>query len=165
MRARHRVYLGLGSNLGDRIASLRAAIHNLEPIVTIDAMSSVWDTAPEIVEDQPRYLNAVAAGWTDLDPFALLHAIKRIERTLGRQPAGRYGPRAIDIDILLYGDWRVDSKELVIPHPLLPERAFVLEPLSEIAPHVIHPRLGQTIVEMLKRRPPADVRRVAPPFI
>ncbi len=159
---RHRVYLGLGSNLGDRAAALRAAIQNLAPFVMIDAVSSVWDTAPEIVEDQPRYLNAVVAGWTEIDPFTLLRAVKRLERMMGRQPTKRYGPRVIDIDILLYDGWKVDSKDLVIPHPLLAERAFVLAPLAEIAADTIHPRLGQSVAELRERRPHADIRRVNP---
>ncbi len=154
-----RVYLGLGSNLGNRIASLREAINGLAPFVTIDAMSSVWDTAPQIVEDQPRFLNAAVAGWTALDPFSLLQAIKRIEVTMGRQAGRRYGPRPIDIDILLYDDWCVVSKELVIPHPLLAERAFVLAPLAEIASNVVHPLLGETIAKLLERAPAADVLR------
>ncbi len=164
MRTRRRVFLGLGANLGDRIAALRSAIRCLEPFVMVDATSSVWDTAPEIVEDQPRFLNAVVAGWTDLDPFALLRAIKRLERELGRQPTERYGPRAIDIDILLYGDWSVDSKDLVIPHPLLAKRAFVLAPLAEIAADSVPHSIGVTIAELLARIPQADVRRVDSPL-
>lgn len=160
MRIRRRAYLGLGSNLGDRMIALRAAISGLAPFLTIDAVSSVWDTAPEIVEDQPRFLNAVVAGWTQLDPFALLHSIKRLERMMGRQPERRYGPRIIDIDILLYGDWYVDSRELVIPHPHLSGRAFVLAPLAEIAPDLQPPHWNLRVAELLARMPHADVQRV-----
>jgi 2-amino-4-hydroxy-6-hydroxymethyldihydropteridine diphosphokinase len=159
MHAR-RVYLGLGSNLDDRIGALRKAIAGLSQVVTIDAVSSVWDTAPEIVENQPRFLNAAVSGWTDLDPFALLRSIKRLEREMGRRTEARYGPRLIDVDILLYDDLRVDSRELIIPHPLLAKRAFVLAPLAEIAPRLRHPVLGETVSDLLARLPLADIRRL-----
>lgn len=163
MRVRHRVYLGLGSNLDDRADALRTAIQRLAPLIAVDSVSSMWDTAPELVEDQPRFLNAAIGGWTELDPLSLLHAIKRLERAMGRRPVQRYGPRLIDIDILLYDDLLVDTTELVIPHPRLAERVFVLAPLAEIAPDVRHPVLGETISELLKRAPQADVQRVELP--
>lgn len=159
MRER-RIYLGLGTNLGDRIEALRAALRALAQFMTVEAVSSVWDTAPEIVKNQPRFLNAAVSGMTTLDPFALLGAIKRLEWDMGRRPAGRYGPRPIDVDILLYDAWCVDSRELMIPHPLLAERAFVLAPLAQIAPTERHPALGATIGDLQARMPPADIRRL-----
>ena len=159
MSMRRDVYLGLGANLGDRAAALSSALEALAPVVAIERVSSVWDTAPELVTEQPRFLNAAAAGWTALDPFALLGEVKRIEREMGRIPGQRYGPRRIDIDLLLFGQWRVDSKELTIPHPRLCERAFALAPLAEIAPDLRHPAAGHLIEELLRRLPQADIHR------
>ncbi|HEX9035581.1 MAG TPA: 2-amino-4-hydroxy-6-hydroxymethyldihydropteridine diphosphokinase [Ktedonobacterales bacterium] len=150
---RRQVFIGLGSNLGDRYAALRRAVELLQGMMDVGQRSSVWDTAPELVLDQPRYLNAVVSARTDLDPFSLLNAVKEAERTIGRAPGVRYGPRLIDIDILLYDAWRVESRELVIPHPMLAERAFALAPLAELAPDLPHPFLGTTIAELLERVP------------
>lgn len=154
------IYLALGANLGDRVESLRAAVGHLSAFVGVERISSVWDTAPQLVKDQPRFLNAALIGVTTLGPFALLHAIKRLEAELGRRPGLRYGPRAIDIDILFYAEWQVDSQELTIPHPLLGERAFVLAPLAEIAPSLRHPRLGRTMTELLAQVSAQDIRRL-----
>lgn len=143
------VYLGLGSNLGDREAHIRAALRELERVVTLRALSSLYETEPWGVREQPRFLNAVCAGETGLTPHALLAEIKAIERRMGRQPSVRYGPRLIDIDILFYEDRVVQTDELQIPHPRLAERAFVLVPLVEIAPHLKHPITGCTSSELL----------------
>lgn len=164
METPHRVYLGLGSNQGNRLEALRTAIRSLAPIVMVDQFSSVWDTAPEIVHDQPRYLNAVIGGWTVLDPLSLLRFVKRIERDMGRGVGLRYGPRPIDIDILIYDDLVMQTPELVIPHPLLVERVFALAPLAEIAPDLKHPALGKTITELLSRAPRTDVVREDTPL-
>jgi 2-amino-4-hydroxy-6-hydroxymethyldihydropteridine diphosphokinase len=153
---RHRSFIALGANLGDRLGALRAAVAAIAPSVALDGASSVWDTAPELVTDQPRFLNAVVAGWTEVDPFELLAAFKRIERELGRKPGMRYGPRVIDIDLLLYGAWRVVSAELVVPHPRLRERVFVLAPLAELAPDVRPVADGATARELLARLPHTD---------
>jgi dihydropteroate synthase/2-amino-4-hydroxy-6-hydroxymethyldihydropteridine diphosphokinase len=140
-----RVYLGLGSNLGDRYGHLLDALERLRAYVTIDRLSSIYETEPWGYADQPRFLNAVCGGETDLTPQELLGAVKTIELVGGREPAFRYGPRVIDIDILLYGETVIDQVDFSIPHAHLHERDFVLAPLNEIAPEVVHPRLGKTI--------------------
>lgn len=143
------VYLGLGSNLGDREAYIRAALRELERVVTLRALSSLYATEPWGLREQPEFLNVVCMGETHLTPHALLAEIKAIERRLGRQPTVRYGPRPIDIDILFYADYIVQTDELQIPHPRLAERAFVLIPLMEIAPDLRHPVTGFTPSELL----------------
>jgi 2-amino-4-hydroxy-6-hydroxymethyldihydropteridine diphosphokinase len=148
-----RVYLGLGSNLGDRAAQLAAAVAALERAgVAVRRRSPLYETRPVGVVDQPPFLNAVAEAETRLAPPALLAAVKAIERALGRVPGPRWGPRAIDIDILLYGDARVICREpwLEIPHPRLWERQFVLVPLADLRPDLRDPD-GVPIAERLAR--------------
>jgi 2-amino-4-hydroxy-6-hydroxymethyldihydropteridine diphosphokinase len=144
------VYFCLGSNLGDRQANLDRALDLLSQRVRIDKVSSVYDTEPVGLIDQPRFLNLVCRIYTTLTPAGLLTLIKGIEQKMGRTPAGRNAPRPIDIDILFYGNQVIQTPDLVIPHPRLVERAFVLVPLSEIAPHLVHPVSGKNIQEMLK---------------
>jgi 2-amino-4-hydroxy-6-hydroxymethyldihydropteridine diphosphokinase len=129
-------YLSLGSNLGDRRRNLEAAVEGLDqtPGVRVRQVSSFRDTPPYGVKDQPEFLNGVAEIETELDPPALLAVVKRIERELGRVTSFRWGPRLIDIDILLYDHLRWHSPELTIPHPGILERTFVTEPLAELAP-------------------------------
>lgn len=158
----HVVYLGLGSNLGDRDHLLRAALTALAQIARIARVSSVWDTAPLLVEDQPRFHNIAAQALTSLEPLPLLREIKRIEQALGREAGPRFGPRAIDIDILLYDDVALTTPELTIPHERLVERAFALEPLAEIAPDVQHPLLGLDVRSLAAQVPASDVRRLGP---
>ena len=158
------VYLGLGSNLEDRDAHLRQALAALEPHITVVRLSSVYDTAPVLVADQPRFHNVVCGVETALDPMALLRLAKHIEVTLGRVPGPRYGPRVIDIDILLYGQIVLEVPELTIPHPRLAERAFVLVPLAEIAPSLRHPVLGITIAELAAAVCEQDVQAIGPLF-
>jgi GTP cyclohydrolase-4 len=136
------VYIAVGSNLGDRRSNLLEAIRQLRQKVSVERLSSVYETEPAYVTDQPRFLNMVLQGRTDLSPRELLEFLKGIERRMGRIGGERYGPRPIDLDILLYGDLRVDEPDLTIPHPRLTERAFVLVPLAEIAPNLVPP--GQT---------------------
>lgn len=150
-RVNAKVALALGANLGDRIAALRAAVTGLKPYMTITAKSPVYETAPAYVSDQPAFLNAALIGETGLEPLTLLRAVKDLENELGRQPTFHYGPRAIDIDIVFYGDQIIDLPELHIPHPRLAEREFVLRPLADIAPEWRHPATGLTAGEMLAK--------------
>ena len=146
-------YLCLGGNLGDRMAALTEALQILDatPGMHRTACSSVYETEPWGVSDQPSFLNLVAAYATILAPADLLAACKSVEATVGRAPSFRWGPRLIDVDILLYGDEVVDLAEpdLQIPHPRLAQRAFVLVPLAEIAPDARMPSPGDTVRRLL----------------
>lgn len=144
------VFIALGSNLGDRAANLAAAIAALPPAVGAIRGSPVYETDPQYVTDQPVFLNMVLRGETALDPHSLLRRLKDIEIGLGRVPAARNGPRLIDLDIVLFGDRIVDTPELIVPHPGLAERLFVLRPLADIAPLAIHPITGATVQQMLE---------------
>ncbi len=144
------ILLALGTNLGDRVANLARARDLLAQTIDILAISPIYETEPWGVQDQPMFLNQAIHGVTDLDPEALLERAKAIERAMGRVFNGmRYGPRIIDIDILAYDDLIFRSPRLTIPHARLPERAFVLVPLADIAPHWRHPVTGLTVNEML----------------
>jgi 2-amino-4-hydroxy-6-hydroxymethyldihydropteridine diphosphokinase len=156
----HEVCLSLGSNLGDRDANLRAALRALAMYTRITLVSSVYETEPLIVEDQPHFHNIACAGSTALEPLALLHALKRIEAELGRVPGPRYGPRLIDIDILLFDDLILRTPELTIPHAALLERAFALVPLAEITPERRHPVAGHTLQELASGIDAEGVRRL-----
>ena len=147
----HIIYLGLGTNLGDRQANLQDAVAGLFPKVGVLRVSSVYETEPWGYRDQPACLNQVLEGETDLQPLDLLVFLKNLELTLGRQATFLYGPRLIDLDILFYDQAVINQPELVIPHPRLAERAFMLVPLTELAPELRHPVLGLTI-SMLKNR-------------
>jgi 2-amino-4-hydroxy-6-hydroxymethyldihydropteridine diphosphokinase len=142
------VYLAFGSNLGDRVANIRRAVEMLAPEVRVLAVSPLYETAPAYVADQPRFVNGALRADTELSPPDLLRHLKTIEREVGRAPAARYGPRLIDLDILFYGDRRVVLPELEIPHPRLAERLFVLRPLKDIAPDLVHLALGRTIAAL-----------------
>ncbi|NOY98014.1 MAG: 2-amino-4-hydroxy-6-hydroxymethyldihydropteridine diphosphokinase [Chloroflexi bacterium] len=144
------VYLALGTNLGDRLANLRAARNALAPDVRVLAGSPVYETPPWGYADQPVFLNQVVRAETGLGPGALLTYLKKLETELGRTASFRYGPRRIDLDILFYDDLALETPALVIPHPRLHERAFVLVPLSDLAPDFRHPVLKKTVRELLK---------------
>ncbi|MFC1978712.1 2-amino-4-hydroxy-6-hydroxymethyldihydropteridine diphosphokinase [Chloroflexota bacterium] len=142
------VYLGLGSNLGDRESNLLDAIERLGEKVVVQQISSPYDTEPVGYADQPRFLNAVVKADTKLTPDDLLKFLKKIEVELGRTSSFVNGPRLIDIDILLYDDVVVDTPLLTIPHPRYTERAFVLVPLAKIAPEVVCPVRHKTLKEL-----------------
>lgn len=145
------VYIGIGSNLGDRKANCTRAIELLKASgIVITKESSMYETEPWGVKEQPDFINMAVKAVAVLKPKELLDVLKAIEKKMGRIPAERFGPRIIDLDILLYDSLVVDEPDLKIPHPLMHEREFVLRPLSEIAPEVVHPALKKTVLRLLK---------------
>lgn len=144
----HTVYLALGSNLGDRLANLKQAISSLTPQLDVKAKSQVYETPPWGFEDQPKFLNQVVKAKTYLDPEPLLKHLKRLEVALGRKESFPNGPRLIDIDLLFYDDLVLNKPSLIIPHPRLHERGFVLLPLMDIAPELVHPVHKKTVQEL-----------------
>ena len=148
------VFLSLGSNLGDRETKIREALDLLagDPDIRVERTSSLYETAPVGMSEQPDFINAVALVETDLPPSELLRRVQRIESALGRDRNQHWGPRIIDLDILLYGDQSVDTAFLTIPHPRMMERAFVMAPLAEIAPDLRLPdgRTPGQVLEALK---------------
>jgi 2-amino-4-hydroxy-6-hydroxymethyldihydropteridine diphosphokinase len=144
-----RVAIGLGSNLGDRLAHLELGRNRLEAVLANVRYSSVYETEPVHLRAQPGFLNACCVGSTRLTATGLLRELQRVEREAGRRRGEmRYGPRELDLDILLYGEEIVDRPGLQIPHPRLAERAFALVPLAEIAAEWVHPLLERPITEL-----------------
>jgi 2-amino-4-hydroxy-6-hydroxymethyldihydropteridine diphosphokinase len=149
MNIEHIVYLSLGTNLGNRAANLKQALSLLPPQMTVKAKSKVYETPPWGYTDQDQFLNQVVKVTTYLEPENLLKHIKRLEVAMGRKATFRYGPRLIDIDILFYDDEILETPSLTIPHPNLHERGFILLPMMDIAPDLVHPVRKKSIREMI----------------
>lgn len=146
----HIVYLALGSNMGNRLSNLKAAVLNLTPQMAVKQKSSVYETPPWGFTEQDAFLNQVVKVTTYLEPEPLLRHFKRMETALGRVPNFQNGPRVIDIDILFFDKMIINTPPLVVPHPRLHERAFVLVPLAEIEPDFVHPILQRPINKILE---------------
>lgn len=157
---RHHIYLGLGSNVGDRQANLLAALTAFPPQLDILARSPVYQTDPWGYLDQDDFLNQVVKVGTDLSPHELLSFLKEIEQRLGRVKRFKNGPREIDIDILFIDDAVIEKEGLRIPHPHLAERAFVLVPLNDIAPKFVHPVFNKTINQLLSELDPEPLEKI-----
>jgi 2-amino-4-hydroxy-6-hydroxymethyldihydropteridine diphosphokinase len=161
------VYLGLGSNLGQREANLARAISTIGGLgqqMRLIRASAIYETAPWGYTEQPPFLNCVVEAETTLPPPLLLQAVQELEKAMARKPGFRYGPRLIDVDILLYGSLTIDQPDLQIPHPRIPERAFVLIPLAELAAVLAHPTLQLPIAELARRvQGQGGVTRWGPP--
>jgi 2-amino-4-hydroxy-6-hydroxymethyldihydropteridine diphosphokinase len=154
----HIVYLALGSNLGDRAANLRSAVESLPPAVIPNAASRVYETPPWGYTNQPAFLNQVIRAETLFEPASLLEYLKQLEAQLGRTTTFRNGPRVIDLDILLYDQIIYDSPSLTLPHPRLSERAFVLVPLVDLAPDLLHPIEGISMRQLLSKIDASEIK-------
>lgn len=158
------VYLGLGTNLGDRRANLRNAVTALASVARVQSASPVYQSKPWGVTDQPDFLNICLSATTLLPPVALLESLKAIEKSMGREKKIHWGPRLIDIDILLYDTLTLESEILTIPHPYMAVRSFVMAPLADIAPGIIHPQTGKSIADMLAEIDVSDSQKLAQPL-
>jgi 2-amino-4-hydroxy-6-hydroxymethyldihydropteridine diphosphokinase len=155
----HFAYIALGSNLGDRLENFRKVLQRVAPAAAVQRISSVYETEPWGITEQPKFLNMAAEVKTALSPRALLRVLKLLEEKIGRTKEVRNGPRIIDLDLIFFDDVAVSSDELEIPHPRMEGRAFVLGPLSELIPDHVHPLHGGTVTEMLAR---CDKRGIEP---
>ena len=155
------VYISLGANTGNREANLRMALHGLTRMARVEAVSSLDETDPLGLEEQPAFYNAVCRLETGLEPEALMRFLKTLEHEIGRRPGTeRWGPRPIDLDILLYEERIIEGEELDVPHPRLAERAFVLVALAEIAPEALDPRRKENIAKLAQSADASGVRRI-----
>ena len=153
------VYIGIGSNLDEPLRQVRRASRALAALDSSSRLSSLYMSAPMGPQDQPRFINAVAEVRTRLSPEALLDELQAIEQAQGRTRERHWGPRTLDLDLLVYGDEKISTPRLVVPHPGLPERAFVLYPLAELAPALQIPGFG-TAAALAARLPGSDVERL-----
>ncbi len=158
-----RVYIGIGSNLGDRMANIDKAVDLLEEQMEVSAVSSIYETEPVGKIKQDMFLNCVVEASTDIPPIELFDLLKLMEKKLGRKNGIKWGPRVIDLDILIYGNESIKEKNLTVPHREMHLRRFVLVPLREIAPDFIHPVLKKNIPEMLKDIPESMVKKIEVP--
>lgn len=158
----HTVFIGLGANLGDRMENLAAARQSLPPDVLLLDISPIYETRPWGYADQPDFLNQVVKAQTELAPLDLLAYLKLWEARLGRTPTFKNGPRVVDLDLLFYDDLIFESPTLILPHPGVPSRAFVLAPLVDIAPDYRHPASGRTMLELLAGVDSQDVKKIYP---
>lgn len=143
-----KIYLGLGSNVGNKSSNIKKAINHIKKNLRIIKISPIYKTEPVGYKKQDWFLNCVVEAETDKKPMGLLAFFKSIEKKLKREKIFKYGPRTIDIDILFYGNEIIKTKNLQIPHPRMHRRLFVLEPLSKINPSFVHPKLGKKIKEL-----------------
>ena len=144
-----KVYLGLGSNMGDRLQNIKQAVKMISGFATIEKLSSIYETEPVGFKEQPDFFNAACRISTELSPHDLLNNLKKIEAASGRKTSFPNAPRPIDIDILFYDNEIITTADLIIPHPPVPDRAFVLVPLAEIEPDLVHPQSRKTVRELL----------------
>src|SRR5512134_270292 len=157
------VFVGIGSNLGNRAENCATAIREMSNFAKISAVSSIYETEPVGRENQPDFINCITKIETGLSPYELLLSLLSVENKLGRKHTQKWGPRIIDLDILFYDDLIVDSGELTIPHPRAHLRRFVLEPLSEIAPDFVLPGQTRSVKQLLADLGPGeDVRKLTP---
>lgn len=156
----HRVFLALGSNVGDRKGFLEKALEYLSSEIQDVQCAPIYESKAVGYENQDDFLNMVCTGFTDKEPLELLKFVKEGERKLGRTETFRWGPREIDIDILLYGDLVLEYEKLTLPHPRMHERMFVLKPLTDLDPKILHPVLQKTLSELLSEFPESEKKSI-----
>ncbi|WP_293444441.1 2-amino-4-hydroxy-6-hydroxymethyldihydropteridine diphosphokinase [Persephonella sp.] len=144
-----KVFLGIGSNVGEKIPYIKKAVTLLSKILTDMEKAPLYISKAVGFEDQPDFINTVISGYTDIEPYELFKKVKDIEKKVGRIKRFRWGPREIDIDILFYGNLLIEKDDLIIPHPRIHERDFVLKPLSDLDPDFVHPVFKKTVKELL----------------